>query len=67
MNLALFSVLYRKMQESGLIEIIPLIRTSAIWGQYPGFFPHPESPQGAQYGDCSGWWLDGPSILCLLI
>ena len=26
-----------KMQESGLAEIISLIRTSAIWGQYPVF------------------------------
>ena len=27
--------MYGKMQESGLTEIIPLICTSAIWGQYP--------------------------------
>ena len=26
-----------KMQESGLTETIPLICTSAIWGQYPEF------------------------------
>ena len=26
--------MYRKMQESELIEIIPLMCTSAIWGQY---------------------------------
>ena len=37
------------MQESGLIEIIPLICILAIEGQYPAFF-HPESPQGAQLG-----------------
>ena len=33
-----------KMQESGLTKIIPLICTSAIWGQYP-VFSHPEFPQ----------------------
>ena len=38
--------MYRKMQESGLTEIIPLICTSAIWGQYP-VFSHPELPRGA--------------------
>ena len=32
-----------------LIEIIPLICTSAIWGQCP-MFSHPESPQGAPLG-----------------
>ena len=37
-----FSV-YGKIQESGLTEIIPLICTSAIWGQYP-VFSHPEFP-----------------------
>ena len=34
------------MQESGLIEIIPLICTLALWGQYP-VLSHPESLQGA--------------------
>ena len=34
------------MQESGLTEIIPLICTSAIWGQYP-VFSHPGFPQGS--------------------
>ena len=29
--------MYEKMQESGLIETILLICTSAIWGQYPVF------------------------------
>ena len=29
------------MQESGLTKIIPLIRTSAVWGQYP-VFSHPK-------------------------
>ena len=37
------------MQESGLTEIITLICTSAIWGQYP-VFSHPEFPQGASLG-----------------
>ena len=27
--------MFGKMQESGLIEIIALVRTSAVWGQYP--------------------------------
>ena len=34
------------MQKSGLTEIMPLIYTSAIWGQYP-VFSHPEFPQGS--------------------
>ena len=34
------------MQESGLIEIIPLIWTSHIWGTYPVFL-HPVFPQGS--------------------
>ena len=38
-----------KMQESGLIEIIPLLCTLTIQGQYPVFL-HPESPEGAQLG-----------------
>ena len=37
------------MQEVGLTEISPLIRTSVILGQDPAFL-HPESPQGAQFG-----------------
>ena len=37
--------MYGKMQGSGLNEIMPLICTSAVWGQYPGLF-HPECPQG---------------------
>ena len=37
------------MQKSGLIEIIPLIGTLIIQGQYPVFL-HPESPQGTQLG-----------------
>ena len=41
--------MYGKMQESGVIEIIPFVCTSALWGQFPVFL-HPESPQGAQLG-----------------
>ena len=47
------------MQKSGLTEIIPLMRTSAIWGQYP-VLSHPESPQGALRG---GWWW----LQCLMV
>ena len=45
------SVLYMngKMQESGLIKIIPLICTLTTQGLYPAFL-HPESPQGSQLG-----------------
>ena len=38
-----------KMQRSGLTEIIPLMCTSAVWGQHP-VFSHPESLQGAPLG-----------------
>ena len=41
--------MYEKMQESGLTEIIPLIGTSATWGQYSEF-SHPEFPQGLPQG-----------------
>ena len=34
--------MYRKMQESGLVEITPLMCTSAIWGQSP-VLSHTES------------------------
>ena len=37
------------MQETGFPEIIPLIRTAPIWGQYL-VFTHLESPQGALLG-----------------
>ena len=42
------------MQASGLTEIIPLIFTLAIWGQYP-VLSHPESPQVHHQMD--GGWL----------
>ena len=41
-----------KMQESGLTEIIPLMCTLAIYGQYL-VLSHPESPQGTQLGASS--------------
>ena len=37
------------MQESGLMEIIPLICESAIWNLYP-VLSHPESLQGTLLG-----------------
>ena len=48
--------MYGKMQESGLTELIPLICTSPVWGQYP-VFSHPEFPQGSLYGVAAVWWL----------
>ena len=44
------------MQGSGLTEIIPLMYTSATWGQYP-VFSHPESPQGSLWGVAEVWCL----------
>ena len=41
--------MHGKTQESGLTEILPLICTSAIWGQDPVLSP-PEFPQGAPSG-----------------
>ena len=41
--------MYRKIQESELIEITPLMFTTAVQGQYPVFL-HPESPYSAQLG-----------------
>ena len=41
--------MYGKMRESGLTEIIPLISTLTIEGQYPVFIHH-ESLQGAMLG-----------------
>ena len=38
--------MYGKMQESGITEIIPLICTSAIWGQHL-VYSKPEFPQAA--------------------
>ena len=48
--------MYGKMQESGLTEIIPLICTSAIWGQYPVFhilsFLRAHGREWLHVGDC---------------
>ena len=44
------------MKDSGLREIIPLICTAAIWGQYPVFW-RPEFPQGSPQGVTVFWWL----------
>ena len=55
-----FSIFSVKMQESGLIEIIPLICTSMarkVFSSFPSWLP----------SGCSGWWLEGHSILSLLI
>ena len=41
--------LYRKMQECGFTEILPLICTSAIWDQYP-ILSLPEFPHGSPQG-----------------
>ena len=50
--------MYGKMQESGLTEIIPLICTPAIWGQYP-VFSYPEFLQGSPWEVAAvRWWLD---------
>ena len=48
--------MYRKLQESGFTEIIPLICTSAICSQYPVFL-HPEFPQGSPEGVAALWWM----------
>ena len=60
------------MQESGIIEIIPLICISAIWGQYPEL-SHNESLQGAHWrlgggggGGRSTWLLDGGHPVSIL-
>ena len=44
------------MQGSGLIKILPLICTSATWGQYP-LFSCPELTQGSPLGVAAVWWL----------
>ena len=35
---------YEKMPRSGFTEIIPLMHSSGLWGQYP-VLSHPESPR----------------------
>ena len=55
-----FSIsMYMKMQGSGLTEIIPLICSLAIWGQYP-LFSYPEFSRGSPKGMAAVWrLLDG--------
>ena len=48
--------IHRKIQESGLTDILPLMRPSATWGQYP-VFSHPEFPQDTPWGVAAVWWL----------
>ena len=49
-----------KMHESGLTEVIPLMCTSAIWGQCPAFL-HAEPPQGSPSRvTVVTWWLQHP-------
>lgn len=55
-----------KTRESGLTEIMALMCILATCYQDPAFL-HPESPQGARSGSCSGCWFHGPDILCFLI
>ena len=55
--------MYVKMQESGFTEVIPLICTSAIWGQHPVFSILNPFRGHSQWG---GWGLNGSNILCLL-
>ena len=39
--------IYGKVQESGLTEIIPFVRISAIWAQGPAFFISPPRTVGS--------------------
>jgi len=50
--------------ESGLTGIVPLICVSALLGQYPVFFAHPERSFGAHHRE----WLqlDGYQVPCVL-
>ena len=57
--------MYGKMQESGLVEIFPLMCTSAIWGQHPVLF-HQVSSGGITGGGCNGWLLDGGRPVSIL-
>ena len=50
--------MYGKMQESGLSEVVPCTRSSAIWDQYPVF--HTWSSSGLTVGSGRSWrLLDG--------
>ena len=52
-----------KMQESGLMEIIPLIYIFTLWGQYPVFSSLNPLRVRCVGGRGGGWWLDGHNIL----
>lgn len=54
--------MHRKVQESGLIKIMPLMWTSAIWGQHPVLLFL--GPLRVHHRDESVW-LVGRSILLL--
>ena len=61
-----------RIQESGLTEVISLMCISALWGQHPVILILRWESRGAylgvhSWGSCSSWWLDGCSILCLLM
>jgi len=56
--------MYGKMQESGLIEVIPLIRILTIWSQYPVFLC-PEFPSEHKVVVADGLIMG--NICCLLI
>ena len=50
--------MYGKMQESGLLDIIPLISILTILGQYPVFL-YPEFPSRCMVGQLQwlmAWW-----------
>ena len=66
MEFSAFSV-HEKVEDPGLIEIIPLTCTSPIWGQYP-LTSQPEFPQGSP-AHCSALAAisDDCDSLCLLI
>ena len=55
------------MQASGLTEIIPLICTSALWGQHPVLSSILNALEVHRCGGFSGRWLAGRNTLCLLM
>lgn len=46
--------MYGTTQESGLTEILPLMRTSALWGQHPVLLTSSDLG-GVPYGVAEGW------------
>lgn len=61
--------MYRKMQESGLTEIIPSLCISAIWRQHPAiwFFTLYSSSFMVDSGDSSQMQLDGYRIAHIVL